>query len=87
MLARMVPSHSNSFVEGLRNSVSKGSRIFASISAPLALPFLHIWSYFLLALVVVILVFFLKRKKTLCDIEEIDFQSRIAGSQKERFRS
>ena len=75
MLAKMVPSHCQSFTESCRNAVSRSSTIVASVSAPLVLPFLEWWSAGLLLLIVVLLFFFVVRRRRLIDISEIYFPS------------
>lgn len=75
MLAKMVPSNAQSFVETMRNGVSRLSTIFASISAPLVLPFLHWWSASLIVVIFILLLAFIVRKKSLLNIKEIDFDS------------
>jgi len=73
MLAKMVPSHCQSFTESCRNAVSRSSTIFASVSAPLVLPFLEWWSTGLLIAISLHLLLFVIRRHSLLDISEIYF--------------
>ena len=73
MLSKMVPSHSQSFVEGLRNAVSKISTILASISVAFVLPYLHWWSLLLMVCISFLLVIFVMKRRSLSDIAEIKF--------------
>ena len=73
MLAKMVPSTTQSFVETLRNGVSRVSTILASITAPLVMNFLHWWSTTLIVVVALLLLAFVVRRRELCDIHQIDF--------------
>ena len=72
MLAKMVPSCTQSFVETLRNGASRVSTIVASITAPMAMHCLQWWSAGLVVIVVVLLTGFLVRRRQLCNIEQID---------------
>ena len=73
MLAKMVPSHCQSFTESCRNAVSRFATILASVSSPLMMPYLEWWSIALIFIVLPILIVFLQRKKSLIDIKEISF--------------
>ena len=73
MLAKMVPSHCQSFTESCRNAVSRSSTIVASVSAPLVLDVLEWWGGGLLVLITACLVLFVWRRKHLIDINEIQF--------------
>ena len=74
MLAKMVPSHCQSFTESCRNGVAKVSTILASVTAPLLLPYLEWWCTGVLVVLVAILIVFLIRRKNFTDIKQIRFE-------------
>ena len=73
MLAKMVPSHCQSFTESSRNAVARLSTIVASITAPLSIPFLEWWSTGIILIICLLLFFFIIRRENLCRIKEINF--------------
>ena len=74
IMSQMVPSHMNSFVEGLRNGWAKSARIVASFSAPLLLPFLPYWACTLIFIVTVMLILFILRRKSFTKIVPMEFK-------------
>jgi len=80
MLAKMVPSHCQSFTESSRNAVSRCSTIVASVTAPLVIPFLQWWSTGLILVSFILLFVFILRRNYLCDIKEINFYEDVYES-------
>ena len=77
MLSKMVPSSVQSFVESLRTGVMQLSTVLASIAAPFVMNVLTWWSAVLICAVAFLLAAFVVRRKTLSDIDIIDFNSNI----------
>ena len=80
MLAKMVPSNSQSFTESCRNALARTGNILASVTAPLVLPFLDWWCAVLVVFALSHLFVFLNGKKNLKDIKEIDFTAKLSNS-------
>lgn len=64
ILAKMIPSHAQSFAESLRNGFSKVSTIVASLTTAAAFACIQYWSFGLAIFTMVFfLIFFIKRKE------------------------
>ena len=84
ILARMVPSNIQGFVESLRFAVCQISSMISSLTVVLALRYLRWWSGFLIVILIIILLCLLSRKKTLSNIEVISL-SRFRESKGKEF--
>ena len=73
IVAKMVPSNIQGFVESLRFAVSKIGTLVTSLTTVLSLTYLQWWSAILIVIVVILLLCLLSRKETLCNIEVIPF--------------
>ena len=73
MLAKMVPSKIQSFTETLRGGVCKIACIVASITVPMLSTWLHWWAVGILILILLLLVWFIMRRKYFINPQEITF--------------
>ena len=71
ILAKMVPSHVQSFTESLRNGFSRAATVLAALTAPMVLVVLHYWSMALLGTTFIFLLIFLSKRKRFADAENI----------------
>ena len=69
ILAKMVPSHVQSFTESLRNGFSRAATVLAALTAPMVLVILHYWSMALLGTTFIFLLIFLSKRKSFKDTE------------------
>ena len=73
IVAKMVPSNIQGFVESLRFAVCQIGSLVTALTAVLSVRYLQWWSGVLIVIVIIILVYLLSRKKTLSNIKLIRF--------------
>ena len=73
IVAKMVPSNIQGFVESLRFGVCNIGSLVTALTVVLSLRYIQWSSGVLIVTVVILLLYLLSRKKTLCNIEVIQF--------------
>ena len=73
VVANMVPSNVQGFVESLRFAVCQLGSLVTALTVVVSLRYLQWWSAVLIVIVIILLVCLLSRKKTLSNIEVIPF--------------
>ena len=73
ILARKVPSTVQSFTETTRNGIASMAAIVGAVSTPLILNVVHWWACSMIAIVFFLLVYFIFRRRSLMNGEEISF--------------
>lgn len=73
MVAKMVPSNIQSFTEALRNVLSRSGTVIASLTAAFVVSVIDWWSTGMGILVLLLLICFVYRYKSLSNIQEMSF--------------